>query len=195
MPLLTQAAALLGAGLLAQSAQEPFNVACNTAFAPTRPPLSTLLPAGTAFANCIRIEGWGDSARFVPGTTGGGGGAGRVVLDAFNVTLRGEVPEVMLLRQRQLTGQAITGTITLWQVRPAPSAGGPPAQPAGALGGVELTQVLVQSVTSSITADGYATNVLLQPRTAIWRAWRTPNPDPSDTADARFEFDFSTLIP
>ena len=195
MPPLSTAAVLLGAGLLAQSAQQPLNVACNAAFAPTRAPLSTLLPAGTAFANCIEIAGWGDSARFVPGTSGGGGGAGRVVLDAFNVTLRGEVPEVMQLRQRQLNGQAIPGTITLLQVRPAASMDGAPVEPAGALGGVELAQVLVQSVTTSITADGYATNVLLQPRTAVWRAWRTPNPAPSDSADARFEFDFSTLSP
>lgn len=188
------AAVLLGAGLFAQSAQEPVNVACNASFALTRPPLSTLLPDAPEFANCIEITGWGDSARFVPGSTGGGG-SGSVVLDAFNVTLRGETPEVMLLRQRQLTGQAFTNNLVLWQVRPPVPQGGPAGQPAGALGVVELQQVLVQSVTTSITADGSATNVLLQPSRAIWRAWRPTTPGPGGDGDVRFEFDFSTLPP
>lgn len=102
MPPFTMAAVLLGAGLLAQSAPETVNVACNDGFALTRAPLSDWLPASVPqFARCIEIGGWGDSARFVQGS---GGTTGQVVLDAFSVTLRDEGPEVTLFRQRQLTG-------------------------------------------------------------------------------------------
>jgi hypothetical protein len=182
MPPVATAAILLGAGLLAQSDPSSVNVACNNAFSPTRPPLSTALPAGVGvFDRCIEIDGWGDSARFV--ADGGGGGLGSVVLDAFSVTLQDEVPEVMLLRQWQLSGQVIVAPIFLWQVRLE--------TPAGAVGGVELAEVVVQSVTTSITVDGYATRILLQPRGAIWRAWRANAPGPGGAPSIEFNRNFA----
>lgn len=170
MPSMTTAAVLIGAGLLAQAAPESVNLACNSGFALTRPPLSTWLPSGvTEYANCIEISGWGDSARLV-----GTGANAVLVLDAFSVTLRGEGPEVMLFRQRQLTGQVLPGAVSLWQVSLV--------APVGARNSVELSQVIVQSVTTSITADGYSTRILLQPRSATWRAWRLAEPGPGGTA-------------
>jgi hypothetical protein len=180
MPPLTKAAVLLGAGLFAQSASAIVNVACNSAFAPTRPPLSTLLPDNPAFARCIEITGWGDSARFVPSGTGG---AGTAVLDAFSLTLRGEGPEVMLFRQRQLTGQPMTGVVALWQVSTT--------TPVGAIGGVELSEVLVQSVSTSTTVDGHATSILLLPTAATWRAWRSGSPGPGGAPAIIFTRDFA----
>jgi hypothetical protein len=161
MPPLTTAAVLLGAGLFAQPSPDFVNVACNDAFALTRPPLSALI--GPTGARCIEITGWGDSARAIL-SGGGGGGGGSVVLDAISVTLRGEGPEVMLFRQRQLTGAAMTGELRMRQYR----LGSMPAF----VSELALSQVLVQSVSTLVTVDGTATSILLQPGAATWRAWR-----------------------
>jgi hypothetical protein len=189
MPLLTTAAMLLASGLPGQSSPNTINIACSTDFPATRAPLSTELPSGVSqFERCIEIEGWGDSARFVPSPTGGSAGGGRTELDAFSLALRGEGPEVMRLRSRQLAGQPILGGLALWQVRLSP-------MPKGTFGGVELTDVQVQSVTTGVDIDGTTTRVLLQPREATWRAWRPSAPGPVADSAVTYSIDFSMIRP
>lgn len=183
---LLEAAILLSASALAQSGPSIINVACHPAFADTRAPLSTLLPSGPTFANCIEVANWGDAARAPSPSPGAPPPA--VVLEAFRLSLPAEVPETRLFRRSLLTGTALSGPLRLFEVRVVAA----PDLPIGALSGLELEQPLVQSVATSVTEAGMPTAILLQATAATWRAWTPASPGPSATPALEYRKSFTS---
>lgn len=183
---LLEAAILLSASALAQSGPPIINVACHPSFAATRAPLSTRLPPGTAFANCIEVTNWGDAARTATALPGARPPA--VTLDAFRLGLAEELPETRLFRRSLLTGAPLNAPLRLFEVRVVDA----PSTPIGSLSGLELEQPLVQSVATSVNQAGMPTAILLQATTATWRAWTPASPGPSVAPAIEYSKNFTT---